>query len=425
MSPPTAAKLGLAVLVVAAGTAGATSIDGHWVGTIDRGTAKLEVSFDFTGSAGRFTSVTQRAMDYPLDSVAVTGDAVHAVLGGSLVFDGTRTGDVLAGKYHDDDGDATFALHRTPAPKLPYDTVDVTFGDVKLTGTLAIPRTPGRHAAVVLVHGSGPETRWGTNRFIADQLARAGVVALIYDKRGSGTSGGDWKTADFDDLARDALAGVALLARRKDVDAHRIGVHGHSQGGIIAADAAKLAPDAIAFVVAEDTNAGPVWKQDLYRTERALGESFKPAEVQAAMKLYALFVDVALGKRPYAELAKASVPVAHERWFEWLAIPPEGGWIWPWYAKTGGVDTLALWREVRVPTLLIYGERDALMPVDASIEQIEGALAVHGARVAAWIAPRAEHNLTIHPAPGQPFFWWYGAPGVIDTVVAWIKMIAS
>lgn len=73
-----------------------------------------------------------------------------------------------------------------------------------------------------------------TNRFIADRLARAVVVALIYDKRGSGGSGGsrgsggDWKTADYEDLARDALAGIALLTNRADVDPARIGLHGHS-----------------------------------------------------------------------------------------------------------------------------------------------------------------------------------------------------
>ncbi|HEX4455964.1 MAG TPA: hypothetical protein VH143_34120 [Kofleriaceae bacterium] len=99
--------------------------------------------------------------------------------------------------------------------------------------------------------------------------------------------------------------------------------------------------------------------------------------------------------------------------------------IWSWYAKTGDVDTLDLWSEVRVPTLLIYGERDRLVPVDDSIAQIEHALAVHAAPVTAWIAPAAEHNLTIHPAPGEAFFWWHAAPGVIDTVVAWIRLAAS
>ena len=419
----------LRIIVVAflvSRVAAADALDGHWAGMLERGSAKLDVSFDFgPGPTGRYTSATQRAMDYPLDEVRVTGATVHVVLGGEIVFDGSMHGDAITGRVHDSDGDSTFVLHRVTAPKLPYDLSDVTFGDVKLTGMIASPRTPGRHPAVVLLHGSGPESRWGTNRFIADQFARAGIVALIYDKRGSGASGGDWKTATYDDLARDALAGIAVLAHRPDVDPTRIGVHGHSQGGIVAALVARLAPTPLAFIVAEDTVAGPVWKQDLYRVEHALADEFKPDEARAAMALYTLFVEVARGVKPYAELERASAPVANQAWYRWLALPPRDSWLWNAYPKTGNVDTLAYWRDVRVPTLLVYGERDKLVPVGDSIAAIEGALTLHGAPVAAWIAPRAEHNLTVHPQHGEPFFFWHAAPGIINSVAAWIRLVTG
>jgi pimeloyl-ACP methyl ester carboxylesterase len=131
------------------------------------------------------------------------------------------------------------------------------------------------------------------------------VVALIYDKRGSGASGGDWKTADYKDLALDALSGVALLRNEASVDPNRIGLHGHSRGGIIASEAARLAPASIAFLVAEDTVAGPVWEQDIDRVRNALAKNFKPAEAEDAMHLYSLFIDVARGKRPYEDLSSA------------------------------------------------------------------------------------------------------------------------
>src|SRR6202012_1142693 len=190
----------------------------------------------------------------------------------------------------------------------PYDVEDVSFrdGDVVLQGTLCVPRTPGRHGAVVLVHGSGPESRWGTNRSIADRLARAGIAALIYDKRGSGTSGGDWKTASFEDLARDALAGVDLLDQRADIDPAGVGIHGHSQGGLIGPLAATLAPDKIAFVVAEDTFAGTQYSQDIYRVGHAIKElNLKPADEADAMRIYTLFVDASRGAKSYDEFQKA------------------------------------------------------------------------------------------------------------------------
>lgn len=406
----------------------AVPLSGHWAGSMTSQGAQLPVSFDFSPTAaaleGRFTSLTQRAMDYPLDSVSSNGPSVHFVLGGATVFDGQFTANAITGTFRGDDASGTFTLSKEERPRLPYDVVDVTFdnGGVKLSGTLVSPHSPGRHPAVVLLQGSGPETRWGTNRFIADRFARAGIAALIYDKRGSGASGGDWKTASYDDLARDALSGIELLRTRPDVDPSRVGLHGHSQGGIIAAVAATLAPDKIAFIVAEDTVAGPVWQQDLYRVHNALTQQFKPAEVEAAMRLYTLFIEVARGLRPYAELEAASATVAKEPWFDWLGIPPHDSWLWPWYAKTGNVNTLDDWRTVKVPVLLIFGERDRLVPVDESLRQLEKALDTNATPYTALIAPRAEHNLTVHPQDGEAFFWWHAAPGLVDTVAAWIRL---
>ena len=417
----------LALLGPAAALAAAPDpLAGHWVGTMTAHGAPLEVSFDFesdaSGLQGRFSSIPQRAMDYPLDSVTRDDGAVHFVLGGDLAFEARVAGDTLRGTFKGEELAGDVALRRGPKPVLPYRASEVTFrnGDATLAGMVASPPTPGRHPAVVLLHGSGPETRWGTNRFIADRFARAGIVTLIFDKRGTGASTGDWRTADYQDLARDALAGVALLRSLPEVDARRIGLHGHSQGGIIGPIAASMPGAEVAFLVAEDTAAGPTWKQDIYRVRNALASEFPPAEAERAMALYTLFVEVALGRRPHSELEAASAPVAGERWFQWLGIPPRDSWIWTWYPKTGSVDTLDFWRKVKCPVLLVYGQRDRLVPVDESIEQIEAALDDSGASYTAWIAPRAEHNLTVRPQPGEPFFWWHAAPGIIESVGAWI-----
>jgi fermentation-respiration switch protein FrsA (DUF1100 family) len=76
---------------------------------------------------------------------------------------------------------------------------------------------------------------------------------------------------------------------------------------------------------------------------------------------------------------------------------------------------------VRQPVLLVYGEHDQLIPVDESLRRIEDLLDASATPYTALIAPRAEHNLTIKPQPGESFFWWRKAPGVIETVVAWVK----
>jgi acetyl esterase/lipase len=112
---------------------------------------------------------------------------------------------------------------------------DVRFpstGTVRLAGTLISPATPGKHPAVVLVHGSGAENRdymlpW--SRF----LVRRGMAVLGYDKRGVNESTGDWNTASFPDLANDVIAAFNYLKRRPDIDRAHIGLLGISQAGWI------------------------------------------------------------------------------------------------------------------------------------------------------------------------------------------------
>ena len=119
-------------------------------------------------------------------------------------------------------------------------------GNVTLAGTLVLPEGPQQHPAVVLFHGSGPESR---NLFMARWFAVQGLAALAYDKRGVGESGGNFRTVPFTDLCDDGLAAVDYLKSRKDIDPKHIGVWGLSQGGWLAPLAASRSAD-VSFVIA-------------------------------------------------------------------------------------------------------------------------------------------------------------------------------
>src|SRR6266567_2187144 len=144
------------------------------------------------------------------------------------------------------DGDG---LHGRVADRVaPHttETVEVRNGDVVLHGELLVPKTKGRHPAIVLAHGSGSATRYAGmwNVF----FVRLGMAVLSLDKRGAGDSTGDFRTASMDDLAGDWLAGARFLKSRSDIDPQRIGVHGSSQGGWTAPLMATRSSD-IAFVI--------------------------------------------------------------------------------------------------------------------------------------------------------------------------------
>ena len=95
-----------------------------------------------------------------------------------------------------------------------------------------------------------------------------------------------------------------------------------------------------------------------------------------------------------------------ETWFRYLSLPPKDSWIWAWYVKRAHLDTGTLWTAIRKPVLLVYGQQDQLMPVDQTIRRLEDVLDATSASIRRSVVPRAEHNLSVHPAASEPFFWW-------------------
>ena len=158
-----------------------------------------------------------------------------------------------------------FVLNRPQEPKapFPYKVEDVSFQQIhegfSLGGTLTLPEGRGPFPVVVLVTGSGSQNRdeeiFGHKPFwvIADYLTRRGIAVLRYDDRGVAASGGMVSGATTADLAIDARSAVEYLLSRVDLDMSRLGIIGHSEGGLIAFMLASEHID-ISFIV---TLAGP------------------------------------------------------------------------------------------------------------------------------------------------------------------------
>lgn len=153
-----------------------------------------------------------------------------------------------------------FGLDRpqTPKPPFPYRSEDVTYPNEKdrvtIGATLTLPEGDGPFPAVVLITGSGPqdrdETILGHKPFavIADRLTRNGIAVLRADDRGVAKSTGDRSVATAENFARDAEAGIAFLRKDKRIDPKRIGLLGHSEGGMVAPMIAADSDD-VAFIV--------------------------------------------------------------------------------------------------------------------------------------------------------------------------------
>ena len=150
------------------------------------------------------------------------------------------------------------ARPQTPKPPFPYRAEDVSYenpsGGVKLAGTLTLPPGEALFPPWCCSRGRVPRiaTRpsWATSPSSSWPIIsrRRGVAVLRVDDRGVGGSTGSIKSSTSEDFAGDALAGVAFLKGRKEIDPRKIGLIGHSEGGLIAPIAAARSKD-IAFIV--------------------------------------------------------------------------------------------------------------------------------------------------------------------------------
>ena len=266
------------LLLLASGCKGkaAKGIEGLWQGTLKVPGGELRVVFYINRAADGKLTATLDSPDQGARGIAVeectfrNGKLTLAVKTISGGYEGTLKNDsTIEGAWKQSGMSLPLQLKRLakleetrrpqePKKPYPYKEEEVSFENkaagFTLAGTLTAPETGSPFPAVVLITGSGPENRdeevFGHRPFLvlADYLTRQGIAVLRYDDRGVGKSGGDSHAATTVDLATDALAAFEYLKTRKDIDPKRIGLLGHSEGGVIAPIVANETPD-VAFVV--------------------------------------------------------------------------------------------------------------------------------------------------------------------------------
>lgn len=263
-------------------------------------------------------------------------------------------------------------------PPAPADGEEVGFrsGDLELTGLWFTPRGEGPYPAAVILRGSGDSRRdspWA--RLFVGLLLEEGVAVLLPDKRGSGGSEGDWRTATFDDLADDALAAVRHLRSSPAVDPDRVGLVGLSQGGRVAPVAAARS-DEVAFVVDVVGSAVPFTEQVRHEMEHTFREAgLSGPSFDAAMRLHRLAERYLRGEVSWETYRTALDRALESEWSEVArGFPPtRDHWRWAFFRGVVDFDPIPHWRRVRAPSLVLYGEDDANTPTARSVERLERA----------------------------------------------------
>lgn len=294
--------------------------------------------------------------------------------------------------------------------------------DVTLAATLLSPGTKGKHPAVVYIPGSGGDYTSRDSSLYREfhQLISRGIAVLIYDKRGTGVSTGNWQLSSFESLGEDALAGVKFLKARQDIDRKQIGVWGFSQGATIAPYAASRSKD-VAFVIMMSGGGIAAAEAEKYQQLGAMrARKLSEDEIREALAFIDLQFD-AVRSPAGREKFQAAIPKAQNtRWFQhtWGGLPKDH-WLWAWWVYVINHDPALVLEKVRVPVLALFGDGDTLTVPEGireMIARIEQSLKKGGNKdVTIKVFPGAEHDLTVGGSEDVP------APGFHSTLVEWLQ----
>jgi len=265
----------IVVLLAISISAQAQDITGQWNGVLNIQGVNLSLVFHISqtaeGYASTMDSPDQGAIGIPVAATALDGSKRSLAMPNiGLTYEGEFKTDSIVGTFRQGALTLPLTLKRTaeeprslirpqePQPPFPYRSEDVTFDNkaagVTLAGTLTMPENGENFTAVILITGSGPQDRneeiFGHKPFlvIADYLTRHGIAVLRYDDRGVAQSTGDFSAATTADFATDVESAIAYLKTRREINPRKIGLMGHSEGGIIAPMVAARSED-VAFIV--------------------------------------------------------------------------------------------------------------------------------------------------------------------------------
>ena len=451
----------------AASAAGAQdAVAGRWEGALAIAGMRLGIAVVFTAEgAGYQASIDipqQGAMGLSLTAVRVDGPKVHFELPagpGLAVFDGERLGDVIKGTFTQGGAAGTFELARAAAvpaapaapptpPPYKEEEVSIQTPAVKLGGTLTLPQGAGPHPAVVLITGSGAENRdeevfgFKIFRLVADHLTRNGIAVLRCDDRGVGASSGSTAQSTSLDFADDALAQVAYLRTRPEIDKAHIGLLGHSEGGLIAPIAASRSTD-VAFIIlmsgpgltgaeimlAQSETVGraagmtddqikknQVLQRQLFETVRT-GKGWD--EATAAVKA-AIRTAIDALPEPQRQAIKDPEAIIQRQTDAQIAAVKS-----PWMKFFLDFDPATALAKVRCPVLATFGERDLQVPTAPNRAAMEKTFAASGFknyRIEAF--PRANHLYQDAPTGSVAEYATLKkefVPGFLDLLVSWIQ----
>ena len=360
-----------------------------------------------TGSSGNLYQIAERTF------VGGPTSALPAPAARTITFAGNPA-DRLTSRF----GGETAVARRSPL--YVREDIQIPVEGAVLGCQILKPIGARKHPAAVLVPGSGAVDRFAGYYILAELFAQHGVASLICDKRGTGTSTGDWRYQSFEQQAQDVVAGMQLLRRRPEVDASRVGIWAISQGTYPGPIAAVTGDASFLILVAGfgQSLRDTVMASNIERMKRSGTAS---AEIERYRDYFGRWQQAVLANdfNAYEAIHKEYAGAA------WLPRNPQSENVF----KTSWQNARArlMWpyqpgptlRQLKIPVLAFWGSED-----DEAISRIEQPAFEQLLRDAGnrdytlRVVPGAEHGMQINGGEVQSTGY---APEYISRMLEWLR----
>ena len=432
-----------------------SQIEGYWKGQIDLGTLKLEMAFDIktieNGYSATLDVPAQGAFDVPVDETTFQDGHLQLTMSAmDANYLGTPKDGVIEGEFTQ--RGMTFPLNlvkaekkeqkktrpQDPLPPFNYHIEEVSFVNEKegntLVGTLTIPQGEGPFPAMVLVSGSGQQDRdeelmnhrpfW----VIADYCALHGIAVLRYDDRGIGGSKGEVENATTMDFSYDAEAAFDYLRNRKEINASKVGILGHSEGGVINFMVAARRPE-VAFLVSlagPSVNGIEVLKEQQKAILKASGMSEEAVQFNSNTNAQMFDIIEASNSREEADSLLRNL-LKGWGYNEELTEQTVGQMASPWMYYFLKYDPAEAIVKTNCPAMLLNGSKDLQVIASQNLPAYEKIIAEHGkTNLTLRELPDLNH-LFQHCDTGSPNEYFEIeetiSPEVLEMIVGFVKSV--
>lgn len=443
----------------------AQEITGKWNGMLKVKGMELRIVFNIARQGDAYTatmdSPDQGAFDIPMTSAEFKNPDIKLTHSAAMiVYSGKLEEGQIKGTFNQAGQSFPMDLSRETIEKVeivkpqdpekpyPYIAEDVLIQNLKdsvtLAGTITLPSKEGKFPAVILVSGSGPQNRnediFGHKPFLilSDFLTRNGIAVLRYDDRGTASSTGSYSTATSADFATDAMSAINYLKSRPEINSQKIGIIGHSEGGIIAPMLAANYNE-IAFIVLM-AGTGVQGNELLLMQQEAIGKvsGLTDEELKMMREVNSKQFDIIVNATSTDSIRPRLVNYLKQYLKEYPeAQRPEGmtddqyvemsiaQLTTPWMVNFMRYNPTTDLAKVKCPVLAINGSKDLQVPAKVNLASIEKAVKSGGNNDVTIIELEGLNHLFQECETGSPMEYTQIqqtiSPNAMDEILKWIN----